>query len=76
MYKLKSGIAYITAAAVIVALWVYWISNRVSVSVIVPVYNSEKFFRPQSVRNFSNTIYCGRAFSRKATVFETQSHKP
>lgn len=43
MYKLKSGIAYITAAAVIVALWVYWISNRVSVSVIVPVYNSEKF---------------------------------
>ena len=43
MYKLKSGIAYIAAAAVIVALWVYWISNRVSVSVIVPVYNSEKF---------------------------------
>ena len=43
MYKLKSGIAYITAAAVIVALWLYWISNRVSVSVIVPVYNSEKF---------------------------------
>lgn len=43
MYKLKAGIAYITAAAVIVALWLYWISNRVSVSVIVPVYNSEKF---------------------------------
>lgn len=43
MYKVKSGMAYITAAAVIVALWVYWISNRISVSVIVPVYNSEKF---------------------------------
>lgn len=90
MYKVKSGMAYITAAAVIVALWVYWISNRISVSVIVPVYNSEKFlsrcldsivaqkgnFEIIAVNDGSTDNSCANTFLLRGKVWQYYRHYP